>query len=60
MEIKVLGPGCPKPEATETNVEEAVTEPGLSANLKFTTMNYEEYHGNRRRKVRRSKRSGLF
>jgi hypothetical protein len=40
MEIKVLGPGCPGREATKTNVEEAVTESGLSANLKFRTSQY--------------------
>ncbi len=33
MEIKVLGPGCPRCEATKKNVEEAVTESGLSANI---------------------------
>jgi small redox-active disulfide protein 2 len=33
MEIKVLGPGCPRCEATKRNVEEAVTDSGLSANI---------------------------
>ena len=33
MEIKVLGPGCPRCEATKKNVEDAVAESGLSANI---------------------------
>jgi small redox-active disulfide protein 2 len=33
MEIKVLGPGCPRCEATKKNVEEAVTEAGLNADI---------------------------
>jgi small redox-active disulfide protein 2 len=33
MEIKVLGPGCPRCEATKKNVEEVVTESGLSASI---------------------------
>ena len=33
MEIKVLGPGCPRCEATKNNVEEAVAESGLSAEI---------------------------
>ncbi|MBW1851325.1 MAG: TM0996/MTH895 family glutaredoxin-like protein [Deltaproteobacteria bacterium] len=33
MEIEVLGPGCPRCEATKKNVEEAVAESGLSANI---------------------------
>ena len=33
MEIKVLGPGCPKCEATMRNVEEAVTESGIKADI---------------------------
>lgn len=33
MEIKVLGPGCPKCEATEKNVKEAVAESGLDAQV---------------------------
>jgi len=37
MEIKVLGPGCPKCEATKKNVEEAVNESGLNANITKVT-----------------------
>lgn len=33
MQIKVLGPGCPRCEATKKNVEEAVTEAGLNVNI---------------------------
>jgi len=33
MEIKVLGPGCSRCESTRKNVEEAVTESGLNANI---------------------------
>lgn len=33
MQIKVLGPGCPRCEATKKNVEEAVAESGLSAEI---------------------------
>ena len=33
MEIKVLGPGCPKCEATKKNVEEAMKESGLNADI---------------------------
>ena len=33
MEIKVLGPGCPRCEATERNVIEALSELGISANV---------------------------
>lgn len=33
MEIKVLGPGCPRCEETKKNVEEAVNEAGLSADI---------------------------
>ena len=33
MEIKVLGSGCTRCEATKKNVEEAVSEAGLSANI---------------------------
>ena len=33
MEIKVLGPGCPRCEATKKNVEDAVAESGLSASI---------------------------
>ena len=37
MEINVLGPGCPRCEATKKNVEEAVTEAGLKANIRKVT-----------------------
>lgn len=37
MEIKVLGPGCPKCEATKKNVEEAVSESGINADIKKIT-----------------------
>ena len=37
MEIKVLGPGCPRCEATKKNVEEAVIESGLKANITKVT-----------------------
>jgi small redox-active disulfide protein 2 len=33
MEIKVLGPGCPKCETTKKNVEEAVVESGINADI---------------------------
>ncbi len=33
MEIKVLGPGCPKCQQTEKIVEEAVSESGLPADV---------------------------
>lgn len=33
MEIKVLGPGCPKCEQTEKVVREAVAESGVSAGV---------------------------
>ena len=33
MEIKVLGPGCKKCEATKKNVEDAVAESGVSVNI---------------------------
>ena len=33
MEIKVLGPGCPKCQQTETVVKEAVSESGLPADV---------------------------
>ena len=33
MEIKVLGPGCPRCEATERNVMDALSELGISANV---------------------------
>ena len=37
MEIKVLGPGCPKCETTKKNVEEAVTEAGLDTTVTKVT-----------------------
>jgi small redox-active disulfide protein 2 len=37
MEIKVLGPGCPRCEQTEKNVKEAVTEAGIDASVKKVT-----------------------
>jgi small redox-active disulfide protein 2 len=33
MEIKVLGPGCPKCQQTEKTVREAVSESGVSADV---------------------------
>ena len=33
MEIKVLGPGCPRCETTKKNVEEAVAETGVDATV---------------------------
>ena len=33
MEIKVLGPGCPKCEKTEKIVKEALSEAGISAEV---------------------------
>ena len=33
MEIKVLGPGCPRCESTKKNVEEAVSESGLTVDI---------------------------
>lgn len=33
MEIKVLGPGCPRCQQTEKNVKEAISELGVSANV---------------------------
>ncbi|HBF44006.1 MAG TPA: thioredoxin family protein [Desulfobacteraceae bacterium] len=37
MEIKVLGPGCPKCRQTERNVKEAVSESGVAANVEKVT-----------------------
>jgi small redox-active disulfide protein 2 len=37
MEIKVLGPGCPKCKKTETIVKEAVAESGVNANVEKVT-----------------------
>jgi len=33
MEIKVLGPGCPRCHATEQNVMDALAEAGIAANI---------------------------
>jgi small redox-active disulfide protein 2 len=37
MEIKVLGPGCPKCKQTEKVVNEAVAEAGVAANVEKVT-----------------------
>ena len=37
MEIKVLGPGCPKCQQTEKVVKEAVAEAGLSVDVEKVT-----------------------
>lgn len=37
MEIKVLGPGCPKCQQTEKVVKEAVSEAGIQANIEKVT-----------------------
>jgi small redox-active disulfide protein 2 len=37
MEIKVLGPGCPKCEQTEQNVKKAVAETGVDATVEKVT-----------------------
>lgn len=37
MDIKVLGPGCPKCKQTETIVREAVAESGVCANVEKVT-----------------------
>jgi small redox-active disulfide protein 2 len=37
MDIKVLGPGCPKCQQTEKNVKEAVTETGVDAKVDKVT-----------------------
>jgi small redox-active disulfide protein 2 len=37
MKIEVLGPGCPKCQATEANVKEAVKELGLEAEVRKVT-----------------------
>ena len=37
MEIKVLGPGCPKCEATEKVVKEAIAETGVDARIEKVT-----------------------
>jgi len=37
MEIKVLGPGCPKCKQTEQRVRKAVAEAGITANIEKVT-----------------------
>jgi len=37
MEIKVLGPGCPKCEQAEQNVKDAVAEAGVDAKVEKVT-----------------------
>ena len=37
MEIKVLGPGCPKCKQTEQNVKDAVSETGIDATVEKVT-----------------------
>jgi len=37
MEIKVLGPGCPRCRETEKHVKEAVAETGVDANIEKVT-----------------------
>jgi len=37
MEIKVLGPGCPKCQETEKVVKEAIDETGVSADIEKVT-----------------------
>jgi small redox-active disulfide protein 2 len=37
MEIKVLGPGCPKCEATATSVKEVIAETGVDAQIEKIT-----------------------
>jgi small redox-active disulfide protein 2 len=37
MDIKVLGPGCPKCEMTKKNVQEAVAEAGVDAQVEKVT-----------------------
>ncbi len=37
MEIKVLGPGCPKCRQTENIVKEAVSEAGVAADVEKVT-----------------------
>ena len=37
MEIKVLGPGCPKCQQTEKVVKEAVSEAGVQADIEKVT-----------------------
>lgn len=37
MDIKVLGPGCPKCKQTEQIVKDAVSEAGIAANVEKVT-----------------------
>jgi small redox-active disulfide protein 2 len=37
MEIKILGPGCPKCNQTEQNVKDAVAETGVHATIEKIT-----------------------
>jgi small redox-active disulfide protein 2 len=37
VEIKVLGPGCPRCQQTEKHVKEAVAEAGVEANIEKVT-----------------------
>jgi small redox-active disulfide protein 2 len=37
MDIKVLGPGCPRCEMTKKNVEQAVAEAGVDAQIEKVT-----------------------
>lgn len=37
MEIKILGPGCPKCQQTEKVVKEAVAEAGVAADIEKVT-----------------------
>ena len=37
MEIKVLGPGCPKCQQTEKVVKEAISEVGVAADIEKVT-----------------------
>lgn len=37
MDIKVLGPGCPKCQQTEETVKQAVSETGVEANVEKVT-----------------------
>ena len=46
MEIKVLGPGCPKCQTLENNTKNAVAELGLDAQIgKVTDINEIAYYG---------------
>ena len=37
MEIKILGPGCPKCKQTEEIVKQAIAEEGVAANIEKVT-----------------------